>query len=116
MNKGEIVNAKISSTTLGYEDRGILTCYLGLDYVSGSQLFGGYVLDTPIKVDGVFSHREGTAYGMIFIQKILETLEVDSWEKLKGIVLRVKCDHNKVYAIGHFMKDKWFSPEDIKVK
>ena len=40
--QGEIRNAVIQSTMLGYEDHGILTCFLHLDYSGAGQGFGGY--------------------------------------------------------------------------
>lgn len=40
-------NAKIKSTMLGFEDHGIMTCFLQLEQASSGQCFGGYRLDAP---------------------------------------------------------------------
>jgi hypothetical protein len=60
--------------------------------------------------------RVGSAYGMEFISRIISTLEVASWEKLPGTVCRVEHEgwDGKIIRIGHFMKDKWFDPRDLK--
>ncbi len=107
----KILNAKITGTMLGVEDHGILTCYLYLDYGDhGCQSFGGYSLD---RFDGpreAKTMRTGTAYGMEFVARVLRVVGVDSWEKLKGSVCRVKMTHDKVYAIGNLLSEKWFEP------
>jgi len=114
---GEIRNAKITGTTLGYEDHGILTCFLHLDYGDSGQGFGGWTLDNPVKdSEGKFINRVGTEAGMMFIKEVIDVLEVKSWEKLKGEYIRVECDHMKVYRIGHIIKDNWFDPKDIGFK
>lgn len=95
----ETKNAKISSTFLGYESHGILTCYLRLDYGGISQSFGGYYL----------SH-----YGLEMIQEILKVTEVESWENLKGNYVKVYIDSSGVIRrIGHVIKDIWYSPENL---
>lgn len=106
----EIVNVKIKSTSLGYEDHGILTCWLNMEGDGWGQGFGGYALDCYSSVD---KKRHGTIYGMEFIQNILKTLEVDSWEKLKGESCRIEKSHEKIHRIGHLVKDKWFDPKDL---
>ena len=113
-----IKNAQISDTMLGLEDHGIMTYMIGLDYGSSGQEFGGFTLDEPIKdKDDNFIERRGTAYGMELIMKILEILEVDSWEKLIGQHIKVKLSDDtlggKIIAIGHFLKDQWFNPEEL---
>lgn len=109
----ETMNAKIRSTTLGREDHGIFTAFLNLDYGSSGQSFGGYALDEWCGPRSAEGRRVGTAYGMEFIAEILRTLEVESWEKLPGTVCRVRCEHSKIHAIGHFLKDQWFDPSEL---
>lgn len=116
----EIKNAVIESTMLGWEDHGILTCYINLDYGGSGQAFGGYALDQPVfgkeesRTSRQFKGRYGTAYGMQFVAEVMKALGVDSWEKLKGLHCRVEAEHIKVHRIGHFLKDQWFSPEEFK--
>lgn len=112
----ELMNAKIRSTMLGREDHGILTAFLNLDYGSGGQSFGGYALDEWVGPRSSEGKRIGTAYGMEFIAEILRVLEVETWEKLPGTVCRVRAEHSKVHAIGHFLKDQWFEPEKLRAR
>lgn len=79
---GEVM--RIKSTTLGGEDHGIQTAYLMCEGKGTGVGVGGYGLDEPVKIDGKFSHRQGTAYGMDHIMTILETAGVDRWEQLPG--------------------------------
>lgn len=110
MEKAEVKNAKITGTMLGYEDHGILSCFLYLQYEHSNQGFGGHSLDKPMFIDGKFSHREGTAYGMIYIGRILNIVGVNKWEDLKGQYIRVMASNSKVHKIGHYLKDVWFDP------
>lgn len=104
-------NGKIGSTMLGNEDHGIFTCQLTIEFDGTVQGFGGYALD---KYDSEKKRRLGTAYGLEFIKRILETLEVTSWEMLKGQHLRVrrKEECGPIISIGHITKNKWFTPSE----
>jgi hypothetical protein len=102
----EYQNAKITSTMLGVEDHGILTCFLYLDYGGTCQGFGGYGMDA---YDG--KRRVGVAYGMEFIAEVLRTVGVGKWEDLPGKHVRAVANHSKVERIGHIIKDVWFDPE-----
>lgn len=98
----EIQNAKITDTMLGYEDHGIFTCMLYLDYGGSCQGFGGYQL--------------GKEYTDKHIQGIMKAVGVDKWEKLKGQMVRVKRDPGyggKILAVGHILEDKWFNPVNV---
>lgn len=90
----EIVNAKITSTKLGFDDH--YSFWLYLDYGGSGQGFGGYAL--------------GGKFTDYILRGILETLGVDTWEKLPGTSVRVDRDHGKIYRIGHYLKDDWFDP------
>lgn len=107
----ETKNAIIESSTLGPESHGIFSAYLHLNYGGSGQSFGGYALDKHNGERDARSTRLGTEYGMEFIRRVLITVGVESWEKLKGQHIRVRADYGKVYAIGHFIEDKWFEPE-----
>lgn len=108
----EIRNAVIKSTMLGYEDHGIFSCMLYLDYGGSGQGFGGYGLDT---YDNKTKKRKGTAYGLAFIAKILDTLEIEKWEDLPNTHCRADATFGKINGIGHILKDQWFYPEtDLK--
>lgn len=112
MNNIETKNARIESTMLGTEDHGILTCYLTVAYDKClRQGFGGYALD---RFDKTRDCRIGTAYGMEFVSRIMQTIGVEKWEDLKGKYCRIRGNSVKIYAIGHITDDVWFSPDDIK--
>lgn len=112
----EIINAQIESTMLGYEDHGILTCYLHLKWGARGQGFGGYALDKHNGERNLKSRRLGTAYGCEFIARIMQTVGVEKWEDLKGKFVRIRGQTNSsIASIGHIIEDKWFTPEtDLK--
>ena len=108
----EIKNAKITGTTLGREDHGIMTAWLHLEGDGWGVGFGGYGLDS---YDKDAKKRIGHAYGMAFIMGVLDVVGVDSWEKLKGQHVRVETEGwgGKAHRIGHIMSDKWFDPKAL---
>lgn len=97
----EIRNAKIVGTMLGFEDHGIMTCMIDTRSGSLGQGFGGYCL--------------GGKWGIEFIKALLKTLDVETWEQLKGTHCRLEADNGKIYRIGHIIENKWFDPKkDLK--
>lgn len=104
-----ICNAVIKSVALNDGDRGLLTGWLHLEYGSGGQGFGGYVLYLPKSYD----HHELKSFAGHFIFRCMEIAGVSSWEKMAGKTIRVrKADEwGAIEAIGHIVKDDWFSPE-----
>lgn len=107
----EIKTAKITSTKLGYEDHGILTfmIYVETDYYSVG--IGGYALDRKDRKDAtVYNRKTGE-----LIAHILNTVEVENWEDLKGKYIRFKdMGHNQtIYEIGNIIKDKWFNMKEF---
>jgi hypothetical protein len=74
----------IESTRLGYEDHGILTANVEFKLDGGGVGVGGFVLDKPRDRDAGDYTREGTAYGLDQVIRILETVGVDKWESLRG--------------------------------
>lgn len=106
MNKTEILNGKIISTKLG-EEYGCLTANLIIEGDGWGCGLGGYCLDHWFAKPG--EHHSSDGYGAII--ELMKTLEVDSWESLKGQYVRVEIEGwgGKILRIGHLMKDKWFS-------
>lgn len=93
----ETINAKIESTMLGFEDRGIMTWFLTLDFGGTGQGFGGYAL--------------GGATTDFAIKRILKVVGVEKWEDLKGKYIRVKREpRGLIKSIGNLLEDKWFDP------
>ena len=102
----EIKNAKIVSTKLG-EEHGCLTANIVLEGHSWGCVFGGYCLDHWCADVGEYSSTDG--YGAII--ELMKALEVESWEQLKGLYVRVETEGwgGRVIKIGNLLKDKWFS-------
>jgi len=106
----EIRNAMITGARFDTE-RG-LSAWLTLDYGGSCQGFGGYILYVPADWK---HHGESGNYAGHFIYRCLEIAGVTDWSKLVGKTIRAKCEHSKVHAIGHIIKDDWFNPtEDFK--
>ena len=106
----EILTAKIVGTSFGREDHGIMTFFIHVEGDGWGCGFGGYALD---KWDAQKKKRVGTAEGMESLIRIMETLEVDSWEKVKGQYVRVVLEDHAIKKLGHVIKDKWFSFSDV---
>jgi hypothetical protein len=100
-----IKNAIIEDIFLGFE-HGSFTFMITLEYGDGGhQGFGGYVL--------------GGDWGCEVLKKILNTFEVNDWNKLKGQPARVKFlesgYNRKISEIGHYLKDNWVNFDDKKL-
>lgn len=100
-NKTKIENAVITSMSISNTDYGALTIWIGLSYGDGSQQgFGGYCLYSGLKTD----------YTGKFIWRLFEIADVSEWSKLINKPICVKIEDCSVKAIGHFLKDDWFTP------
>lgn len=109
----KIENARIKSTMLGTEDHGCLTCFLALEFANGACGFGGYAFDG---YDADEKERRGqTGFGAEYIRRLLDVLEVSTWEKLPGTLVRVENTGwgGGVTRVGHYMKDRWFDPKEL---
>ena len=103
----ETKNAKIEGTHLGWEDHGIFTFILKLDYGGSGQCAGSYALDEWFGSKGSTGERGGTAMGLDLVMAVLKTVGVQKWEDLPGLHIRVRADNSKVHAIGNYLEDKW---------
>lgn len=98
----ETKNALIKSVSLSFEDHGILSIWLHLDYGGEGQEFGGYALYNPN-----FPKLDVTGK---FVWRCMEIAGVMNWDSVVGKTIRVKASHSGVRAIGHILKDDWFEP------
>ena len=110
----DYINAKITETKLGcLHDRGIMTFWIMLEFGSGGQGFGGYTLDSYCKTA---QKRLQTALTGEVVHGILEALELDSWEDLKGKYVRIAGFGQKILGIGHIVKDQFFMVDEVMEK
>lgn len=104
----EIKNAVIERATITFEDHGVLSAWLHLDYGGSGQGFGGYSLYLP---KSFTNHRLESVAGH-FIWRCMEIAGVEEWGRLAGKTIRVRGNMACIEAIGHIVKDDWFCPKD----
>lgn len=104
-------NAVILSAAI-HTENGCLDISLELDYGNSRQVFGGYVLYLPES----YAHHSLKSPAGHFIYRLMEVAGVKTWENLPGKAVRVKADYDKIYAIGHIIKNDWFIPSEAFAK
>ena len=115
----EIVNAKIVKTKLGLESEiGVYSWGITLETPEFHAMYGGYRIDCRDEKTGGI---QGDRLGLTSIIKLLEALEIDTWEELKGAYVRVQLETDylhgcKLIAVGHLMKNKWFNISEFYEK
>lgn len=103
-----IKNAVIESARIDIGDRGLLDCWLGLDYGGSGQGFGGYALYLPRS----WLHHSLESVAGHHLFRVMEIAGVTQWDQLKGKTIRARVDNGLVKAIGHIIKDDWYCPVD----
>jgi hypothetical protein len=106
----EIENARISSVRLGFDRDIFLSFWVTVEGKGWGQGVGGYVLSKQ-------GDSEGYGKGFAAIANLLAVVGVESWEELKGQLIRVKhrgtAGSSEPPIIGHIIDDKWW---DIRVE
>ena len=107
-----IENALIESVDLSMVDHGCLTLAMTLKGSGWGVVYGGYCLGKGYlgADDNFFS---GSASGMEYLMRIMDTVGVERFQNLKGKYVRVatKGLSGPVKIIGNIIEDKWFDAE-----
>ena len=108
----KIVNARIVKTMLGFEKEiGVCTWNITLETSDFYTTFGGRRIDVIDKKTGEVS---GDSLGLTSLLRMLQALEISTWEELKDKYIRVQLEIDstgacRLVAVGHLMKDTWFN-------
>lgn len=105
--KPEIKNAVIESGVIDIHE-GYLNCSLHLIYGDFHQSFGGWTLYLPKD----YKHHRLESGAGHFIYRVMEIAQVTKFNDLKGKSIRAQATSDKVYAIGHIIKEDWFCPSE----
>jgi hypothetical protein len=111
-----IENALIEKVDLSMADHGFLTLAMTLRGGGWGVVYGGYCLGKGyLGADDDFF--DGSAAGMEYLMRIMDTVGVERFQDLKGKYVRVatKSWGNQVKIIGNIIKDKWFDAETFFV-
>ena len=108
----KIENAIITDVDLSMADHGCLTLAMTLSGDGWSVDYGGYCLGSGYlgADDDFFS---GSAAGMEYLIRIMDTVGVEKFQSLKGKYIRIanKGCGSIVKIIGNIIKDQWFDAE-----
>jgi hypothetical protein len=107
-----IENALIEKVDLSMADHGCLTLAMTLQGGGWGVVYGGYCLGKGyLGADDDFF--DGSAAGMEYLMRIMDTVGVERFQDLKGKYVRVatKGWGDQVKIIGNILKDKWFDAE-----
>lgn len=107
-----IENALITNVDLSMADHGCLTLAMTLEGSGWGVMYGGYCLGKGyLGADDDFF--DGSAAGMEYLMRIMDTVGVEKFQDLKGKYVRVanKRWGSSVKIIGNIIKDKWFDAE-----
>ena len=107
-----IENALITNVDLSMADHGCLTLAMTLEGSGWGVVYGGQCLGKGyLGADDDFF--DGSAAGMEYLIRIMDTVGVEKFQDLKGKYVRVanKGWGSSVKIIGNIIKDKWFDAE-----
>jgi len=105
-------NAKITGTKLTMEDHGVLTFWISVEMNGSGCSIGGYCIGKGYVGAKEFS---STGVGLEAMMRIMDTVGVDTWEKLPGKYIRVRHAGwgGSIHEIGNIIKDKWFRLDEF---
>lgn len=105
----DIVNAKITDTTISMADHGCLTFNLYLEGRGWCVAYGGYAIGSGYLGADTFTAKSGA--GLEAMMRIMDVVGVERWESLKGKFVRVKDAEwgKQIDTIGNLIEDRWFN-------
>lgn len=106
-----IKNALITNVDLSMADHGCLELAMTLEGGGWGVVYGGYCLGKGYlgADDDFFS---GSAPGMEYLIRIMDTVGVEKFQDLKGKYVHVATKRgDPVKIIGNIINDKWFDAE-----
>ena len=108
----EILNAKITSTSITMADHGCLTFWVTVQGCCWGVSIGGYSIGHGYLGADEF---DGYAPGLEAMMRIMDVAGVDKWEDLKDKYIRVESDGwgRSIKKIGHITDDKWFDIDEF---
>ena len=111
---GEILNAIVTSVTLGVERGSFLDSWVFVDFGNGgAQGFGGFALYPGQTAK---HHRIDSPAGH-WIWRVMQVAGVENWRDVVGKAIRCRIAGNgQICAIGHITKDDWFHPAEDFMK
>lgn len=109
-----IENATITKVDLSMADHGCLTLSMVLDGGGWGCVYGGYVLGKGY-VGASDEFFEGSKKGMESIMRIMDVLDCDAFNQMKGKIIRVATEglRSSIKIIGNAINDKWFDAESF---
>jgi hypothetical protein len=112
MQSKETINMKITNVSLSMADCGVLSLDLTLEGGGRGVVFGGCVLGKGYLGAKDFT---GSADGIEYIMRIMDTVGVDRLEDLKGKYVRMVYPGwgGTVDEIGNITEDKWFNAREF---
>lgn len=114
----EILNAKITSTSITMADHGVLTFWVTVEGGGWGCSIGGYVIGNGyLNADDDFF--KGSEAGLEAMMRIMNTVGVDKWEDLEGKYVRCVLNDGwggTITKIGNITKDKWFDLKEFFAK
>lgn len=114
----EILNAKITSTSITMADHGVLTFWVTVQGGGWGCSIGGYVIGNGY-LDADDDFFKGFGAGLEAMMRIMDTVGVDKWEDLKGKYVRCVLNDGlggTITKIGNITKDKWFDLKEFFAK
>lgn len=110
----KIENARITSVNLSMADRGCMCLEMTLEGAGWGTCYGGFVLGKGyVGCDEEFF--SGSAAGMEYIIRIMDVLECERFNDMKGKYVRVATMGwgYRVHIIGNVIKDHWFDQDSF---